>query len=51
MTSNTWFVYDVPSVANSKSSMVEKVHLETASLEVFVWKRDNDGKPKFTRRF
>ena len=36
--------------ANSKSSMVEKVKLETASLEVFVWKRDNDSKPKFTSK-
>ena len=27
--------------ANSKSSMAEKVKLETASLVVFAWKRDN----------
>ena len=26
---------------NSKSSKVEKVQLETASLEVFSWKRDD----------
>ena len=26
---------------NSKSSKVEKVQLETASLEVFAWKRDD----------
>ena len=29
------------------SEIEQKVQLETAALEVFVWKRDNGSKPKF----